>query len=122
MDRIEEFTRDGKNFIYIDFTGLKYNEDFIEAAKIIKSAIAKHPEKSVHTITNIENIRFDSNSKSLITEYLQHNEPYVKTGVIIGLDGIKKMMVKAVMKLSGRKNLNFAFTKEGAIEWILQQE
>jgi len=122
MERTEEFTRDGKNFIYIDFTGLKTNEDFLEATRIVKSVIEKYPEKSLYTITNIENIRFDSFSKRLVADYMQHNAPYVKHGVVIGLDGIKKMMVNTVMKLSGRTNMSFAFTKEGAVEWILQHE
>ena len=122
MERFEEFERDGKNIVYIDFSGIKYNEEFIEAAKVIHSAIKKYLHQSVYTITNIENIRFDSNSKELISDFLKNNAPYVKCGVIIGLDGIKKMMIKTVMKLSGRTNLYFAFTKEGAIDWILRQE
>ena len=121
MERYEEFTCDGKNIIYIDFAGLKSNESFTEAVNVIKPVIAKYPEKSLYTITNIENIRFDSDSKELVAEYMKHNKPYVKCGVVIGLDGIKKMMVNVVLKLSGRTNMNFAFTKEGAINWILQQ-
>ena len=122
MERIEEFERDGKKFVYLDFSGIKYNEEFIETTRAVHSVIKKYPQQSVYTITNIENIRFDSNSKELITDFLKDNAPYVKCGVIIGLDGIKKMMIKTVMKLSGRTNLNFAFTKEGAIDWILRQE
>ena len=122
MERIEEFTQDGKDFVYIDLSGLKGNDEFLEFSKGIESVIAKYPKKSVYTITNIENVRFDSNSKELIAQYVKNNEPYVKYGMVIGLDGIKKIFVNVVMKLSGRTNLNFAFTKEGAIERLLQQE
>ena len=122
MERVEEFVRNGKNFVYIDLSGLKENEDFLELNKQIESVIAKYPEKSLYTITNIENIRFDSNSKKLIAKYMENNAPYVKYGIVIGLDGVKKMFVNAVAKLSGRTNMGFAFTKEGAIEWLLRQD
>jgi len=121
MERIEEYTLNGKNIVYIDLTGARYNDDFVQIVKDVHSVIEKYPMQSVYTITNIENIRFDSNAKKVIADYMERNRPYVIKGVIIGLDGIKKMMVNTVVKLSGRTNFNYSFTKEGAIEWILQQ-
>lgn len=120
--RIDEFTRDGKNFMYIDLSDLKKNEDFIELVKIIEPAVEKYPLMSLYTITNIENIRIDTESKQFIARYLEHNKPYVKYGAVIGLDGIKKILVSTVIKLSGRNDLSFAFTKEQAIELLLKKE
>ena len=122
MEWVEEFTQNGKNFVYIDFSGLALDQDFKEVIKIAEPTIAKYPEHSVYTITNIANLRFDSHTKELAALYTRNNKPYVKYGVIIGLDGIKKMMAHAVFKLSGRANYSFAFSKEGAIEWLLQQK
>ena len=122
MERVEEFTQGGKDFVYIDFSGLNMDTDFLEVIKVAEPVISKYPEKSVYTITNIANIRFDSHTKDVAARYTEHNKPYVKYGVVIGLDGIKKMMAHAVFKLSGRSNYTFAFTKERAIEWLLQQD
>ena len=121
-NRIEEFTINGKNFVYIDFSGLASDRDFLEVINMAEPAIAKHPEKSVYTITDITNIRFDSHTKEIAARFTEHNKKYVMSGVIIGLDGIKKMMVRTVMKLSGRNNLDFAFTREQAIEFLLQDK
>jgi len=121
MERVEEFTREGKSFVYIDFSGLSSDKDFLEVIKMAEPAIAKHPEASVHTITNIANLKFDSHTKEIAAKYTEHNKPYVNSGVIIGLDGIKKMMARTVMKLSGRANLEYAFSKERAIEWLLER-
>ena len=120
--RIEEFTLKGKNFVYIDFSGLSSDKDYIEIINQVEPVIAKYPENSVYTITNVQNLRFDSHTKEIAGKYTKNNKPYVKCGVVIGVDGIKKMMARAVMKLSGRKNLDFAFTKEQAIEWLLLQD
>ena len=122
MDRVEEFVQENKIFVYIDFSGLGVDKDFQEVINHAIPAISRHPENSVFTITNIANLRFDSHTKEIAAKYMTANKPYVKFGVIIGLDGIKKMMAKAVMKLSGRSNLDFAFTKEQAIEMILQKK
>ena len=120
--RIEEFTRNGKNFIYIDLSDLRTNEEFLEMTRVIEPAVAKYPPLSLYTITNVENVRFDSASKEFVARYMEHNKPYVKHGAVIGIDGIKKVMGNMVLALSGRDNLDFAFTKEQAIELLLKKE
>ena len=122
MERVEVFTQNGKNIVSIDFSGLAADEDFLEVIKQATPVIAKYPEQSVYTITNIANLRFDSNTKEIAAKYMEQNKPYVKYGVLIGLDGIKKMMARTVMKISGRTNMYFTFTKEQAIEWLMQQD
>ena len=122
MARVEEFMEGGKNFVSIDLSGLSSDEDFLKVIAVAEPVIAKYPEQTVYTITNIANLRFDSHTKEIATRYMEHNKPYVKYGVIIGLDGIKKMMARAVMQLSGRTNMNFAFTREQGIEWLLKQD
>ena len=61
-------------------------------------------------------------TKEIVGNCLKHNEPYVKCGAVIGLDGIKKIMASAAVKFSGRKNIQFFYTKERALEWLLQQK
>ena len=121
MERIEEFSQEEKNFIYLDFSGIFTNEKLIELIETFKPVIAKYRENSLYTISNINNIRFDSESGKIVADYLKHNKPYVKHGAIIGLDGVKKNMLSCLIKSSGR-NMHFAFTKERAIEWLLKQD
>ena len=120
--RIEEFSLDGKNFMYIDLSGLKSIDGYIELIKLIESAVAKYPRASLHTISNIENVRFDTRAKGHIVRCMEHNKPYVKYAAVIGFDGVKKIMGSMVAALSGRDNLLFAFSREQAIELLLQKE
>ena len=122
MERIEEFVIDNKNFMYVDLSNFITPENAAVKLEEIKKAIAKYPDKSLYTITNIGNMKFDSKTKNLATDYMKHNDPYVKYGAAIGLDGIKKFLISSIMKLSGRNNIHFAFTKEQAINWLLKQE
>ena len=121
-DRIEEFAQDGRNFMYLDFSYIKKNEDLEKMMDMAKAKIIKYSGQSLYIITNIEKIRLDLQSKELATQYIKHNDPYVKSAMLIGLDGIKKIMVNRVIKISGRKNISFAYSKEHAIRLLLQQD
>jgi hypothetical protein len=121
MGRIEEFTRDGKNFIYLDLSGFKTNDEFTQFIEESKPVIEKHAEQSLYTITNVENVRFDTKTKELVAQWTEHNKPYVKFGAIIGGDGIKKMMANMAFAISKRANMTFVSSKEQAIEWLSKQ-
>ena len=122
MKLTEEFELEGRSFIYIDFSKCRNNDEFIKAFAVIKPIIAKYPANSLYTITNVTGVRFDSELKEFLVDYISHNKPYVKYGAVIGMDGIKKITMNAVFKTSDRTNMLFAFSKEQAIELLLKQE
>lgn len=119
--RIEEFLVEGKNFIYIDMSDFKTGGEFTELIKRAEPLIAKYPEGSLYTITNLENSKFDTEMKGFVLDYLQHNKPYIKYGAVIGFDGIKKIMLNVLLEQSGRDNLLFAFSREQAVEFLLEK-
>ena len=121
MESIEEFTLEGRNFIYINVSGLIKNKKFTEIAEKVISVVGKYPEASLYTIADIKNIRFDTKSKKDVAEFIEKNKIYVKHSVIIGLDGIKKIFVNEILKMSGLENTNYAFSKEKAVEWLLER-
>jgi hypothetical protein len=118
----EEFSVEGKNIIYIDFSEVKSDEEYSTAFEKIERAIASYPECSLYTITNMAGVRIDTLYKDNFIRYGKHNKPYVKKGVLIGMDGVTKMIVDNIIKKAGRDSFHIAFTKEKAIEWILQQD
>jgi hypothetical protein len=121
MERVEEFVQDGKNFLYIDFSGFTSHEQFQEVIETWRPVISKYPEHSVYTITNVENVIFDTAVKETIINHMEFNKPYVKCGAVIGMDGVQKMMIKTIMNVSERPDLEFFFTREEAVNWLLQQ-
>jgi len=121
MERIDEFSVDGKDFIYIDASHIRKNDDFIDIVDSVKKIVKKYPEQSVYTIINIDGITFDTDTKQIAAKCFEYNKPYVRYGAVIGLDGIKKIMFNGVCKCSGRENMHFCLSKEQAIAWLLQQ-
>ena len=65
-----EFTQEGKNFIYIDFCGVKTNDQLKEFTDKVMLLMDDYPEQSVYTITNVENVRFDSETKEIMARYM----------------------------------------------------
>jgi len=121
MERIEEFEIGGKNFMYIDLTMLKNTDELREVAGVVKAAVAKYPEASLHMITNLGDFWLDSESMSMFEQCIALNVNYTKACAITGMDGIKKLMVKAAAKKAGKSGIVFSFTKERAIELLLAQ-
>jgi len=121
-NRIEEFTVEGKNFLYFDMSEFKENSEYIEFIELAKKCMAKYAEFSVFTVTNIRDVKFDSETKKIVAEWMEHNKPYVKRGAVIGFDGIKRMLVNAIFKMGGRKNMMFFPNREQAVDWLLKQE
>lgn len=119
--RIEEFTHDGKSFIYLDLSEFKENSEYKEFVEVAKESIAKYAANSLFTITNIRDVKFDTETKKIIAEWMKFNKPYVKYGAVIGFDGIKRIVVNAIFKMGGRKNMMFFPNRELAVEWLLKQ-
>ena len=119
--RIEEFTMEEKQFLYFDLSEFKTNDEYAELIEAANGYMVKYAEKSIYTITNIRDVKFDTETKKIIAKWMEHNKPYVKYGAVIGFDGIKRMVVNLIFKMSGRKNMTFATDKEAAIKWLLER-
>jgi len=121
MERIETFTRNGKSFIYIDFSNMTTDNEIKQLADEAGAFIRKQPLQSVYTITNVENLRFNPQTKDILTPYTEANKPHVIAGALIGIDGLKGIMAKGIFALSGRKDVKIVSTKEEAIKLLLEK-
>jgi len=120
-ERIEEFSVDGKSFIYYDFSNFKALEEYESLIEKAKLGITKYSKHSLLTITNITNVKFDTRVKNVASEWMIFNKPFVKFGAVTGVDGIKKIMLDTIFLASGRSNMKCFRTKDQAIDWLLKQ-
>lgn len=118
MERIEEFKQGNKSFIYFDLSGLQDNVEIEALVFSAKERIAKYPSQSLYTITNVSDIVFDTRTKEIAAQWMEFNRPYVVNGAVIGLDGVRKIMYNAVLKLTSRTNMKVFTTRQQAIDWM----
>jgi hypothetical protein len=122
-NRIETFEHGGKRFIYYDLSYIRSNAEFIEFIELAENVISEFPkERAFFSVTNIEGVTYDSETKKIIAQWMDFNRPYIKYGAVIGLDGIKKIMVNSILKICGRSNMKFFHSREAAIDWITSQK
>jgi hypothetical protein len=122
MGKCEVIEYQGKKIIELDFQNFTF-KDVGEIRAIIAEAqkiISAQPEKSVFTLTNCIGFRFSPEIVEIFNVFTEHNKPYVKSGAVIGIDGLQKLAYNAVMRFSGRNIPIFADRQE-ALDWLVQQ-
>jgi hypothetical protein len=116
---IEQFEFEGKKFIYYDLSYFKNNGQFREFIGHAKEIIRPYPrDSSLFSITNIEGVIYDSETKTIIAEWMDFNRPYIRLGAVVGFDGIKRIMVNSILKICGRNNMKFFRTRDEAVKWL----
>lgn len=110
-----------KKIVYLDFSGLKKNEDVKAQIDSYSQFIHKARPKSLVTITNLENMHFNTDIFNCFVNYVKSNNAYVTSSAVIGMRGLMQIFYKSFIKVTGR-NVVVCETKEEAIAAFLQKE
>ena len=114
-------THKGKRIVFNDFADAT-TEEIIATIKQAEELIRTQPPESVYIITDTSGkSMYNKETAAAFKEFVAGNKPYVKMSVVIGLDGIKKVLYDAVILFSKRKNLITMNTLEEAKEFLAKQ-
>jgi hypothetical protein len=117
MARVEFIKHNGKELLMLDFSNCKPGDVFLvidEAKKTIRT----RSENSVLTLTDVTNMRFDDRVTQQMKEFTTHNKPYVRAAAVVGVEGVKKIILNAVMLFSKRKFHTFD-SIDSAKAWLV---
>jgi hypothetical protein len=120
MERIRFIQHKGKQILHLDFTHTTA-EETLRIIREAKAVIAAQPEKSLRTLTDVTNMKFNTEASEAMKEFAHHNKPYVSAGAVVGVTGLKQIIYNAVIKFSGRHIAAFD-TEDQAKEWLVEQE
>jgi hypothetical protein len=84
-----------------------------ECAKQVQA----RPEKSVRTLTIASGGKFDNDTISKLKELTKGNSPYVEKAALVGISGLYKVLVTAVMMFSKREFSMFD-DKAAALDYL----
>ncbi|MCX7699172.1 MAG: hypothetical protein N2114_06895 [Candidatus Goldbacteria bacterium] len=123
MERVYFIEYKGKKILYIDISNLKKDDEdlFLSIIDTAKKIIASQPLNSLLIITNFINSEITPKSTSVLKEFALHNKPYVKVAALIGIGGIKKILLDTISKFTNRKFYIFNNIDE-AKEFLTSQE
>ncbi|HRU39179.1 MAG TPA: hypothetical protein P5511_04820 [Candidatus Goldiibacteriota bacterium] len=117
MASVEWIEHNGKRILYMNYAYSKYAE-VSEAIEKTKQMTAKEPLSSVLGIVDVRGSPFNREISAALKDLAEHNKPYIKMSVVVGVEGIKKVIYQGVMKFTGRKNLILKDTLEEAKDFL----
>ncbi len=115
-ERVKFIEHNRKEILLLDFS----NSDTDQVLKIIEQAkrvIRTKPEKSVLTLTDVTNARFNDEVGKGLKEFTLLNKPYVRAAAVVGVTGLKRIIFGAVVAFSKRR-LEAFDSREQAKSWL----
>lgn len=79
--------------------------------------IAQMPLKSVYSLVNAKNARFNKNLIQTIKETVKKNNPHNKATAVSGLSQLSRLMVNSIISFTGR-DMKLTETVEEGKEWL----
>jgi len=116
-DRVAFIRHGNREILFINFSDCKPHE-VLPVIDQAKKVIRTRPESTVLTLTDVTNTRFDDKVSAELKAFTAHNKPYVKAAAVIGVTGLKKIILEGVMLFSKRK-LHAFETMEHAKNWLV---
>ena len=119
MERVKCIYHNGRQILFLDFSGCKV-EDFHISIKEAEKLIRAEPPNSVLTLTDVTGAKYNLEVTKAIKEFAVGNKPFVKAGAVVGLDALKKIIYNSIMHVSGRNLLAFDDI-EKAKDWLVAE-
>jgi hypothetical protein len=116
-ERVRFVRHRGRPILLIDFSHLDRTEDILEVIGTAKQVVAKQPPSSVRTLTNVYRARYSPPVMDALKELTVHNRPYVTAAAVVGMEGLHRILFRAVLVFS-RRNLEAFDTMEEARDWL----
>ena len=111
----------GERILFLDFSHCTSKEEFMPIIDAAKLWVQNKDPKSVLTLTDVTDTRFNAEIINLMKELTLHNKPYVKAGAVVGISRpLLKLAYNAVMAFS-KRTLPIFDTHDQAKEWLINQ-
>jgi hypothetical protein len=118
-ERIRLIQHGGKSVILVDANKCTAEE----ATKVFvdeRAVVAACAPKSALTLTDVTDTMFDNATIDAIKETIRLNGPHVRAAAVVGVLGLKKIILTALTTLTGR-SLKLFDTREEALDWLVKQ-
>lgn len=116
MERVRFITHKDRKILHIDFSGCS-SEEMMTYMREAQRIISSQPEGSVLTLTDVTNARYNRKVSAALKEFANANKPFVKAAAVIGVTGMKEVILNAII-LFTRRNFSLFDRIDEAKEWL----
>lgn len=117
MDKAYFVAYQGISIYYMDFSGLRTEQEISAVMQECKQHIRSQSPKSVVGLANIDNMHFNANIKEIFADFVKGNSPFMKVSAVVGVTGLKQIVFNGLMKLTGRDVKSFNHVDD-AKRWL----
>ncbi len=118
--RVRFIEHRGVRILLIDFSGLQQTEEILREVEIAREVVAGQRPASLRTLTHVKDARYSPPVMEALKQLTVHNKPYVTAAAVVGMEGLHRVLFRAVVLFS-RRNIEAFDTLEEARDWLASQ-
>ncbi len=120
MEQVRFERHKGKDILIVDLSQSRTQDEGISILERGEQTVKTQAPKSVLLLTNFGELRYDVNGVEAVKNYSSAITPYVKASAVLGVGGIKRVILRTVTRLTGRNIVPFD-DMERAKDWLAEQ-
>jgi hypothetical protein len=117
MHRTSVVTHKGKAIVVIDLTGEQDLVVSIASFDRAEELIIKFPPKSARLLTNVTGTRYSTQAAQRMKGFSKAISPFIKGSAAVGIDGMKAVLLRGLVALSGR-DIKIFPDADSAKDWL----
>ncbi len=120
MTKVEYLMHKGAQILVLDVSHSHSVEENLAAFHQAREIILKQPPKSVKLLTDVTRAHYTPQAMDTLKEFSKSITPHIMASAVVGISGIKRILVQSLIKISGRKIETFE-DREKALDWLAGQ-
>jgi hypothetical protein len=117
--RLTFITLENKEYFFTDLSGITPDSQFAEWIKESEELVQDRPLKSVLSLIDITDARFNTQAVHVLKGVALRNNPHIIKTAVVGAEGILKIALNAIGAFAGRDFKTFT-NRETALKWLLK--
>lgn len=120
MHRTSVIVHKGKPIVLIDLAGETDVKVSMASFDRAQELLSKYAPKTGRLLTNVTNARYSLEGTQHMKAFSAAVTPYVKASAAVGLDGLKLIILRSMMAMTGR-SIEIFDDLEKAKDWLAEQ-
>ena len=118
MSEVKFTNHNGTKILLLDFS-YSEGEDILKTIKEAEQIISAQPHDSVLSLVDVRGgIILSKGLTAALKGFAMHNKPYMKMSVVVGVEGLKKIIYQGVLFFTNRKNIILRNSLEEAKDFL----
>ena len=110
----------GGRILNLNVRDCKDVDQNIAAFRLAQEMAMKEPLKSLRLLTDVTQTHYTTEAVNVLKEFSKATTPYMKASAVVGVTGVKWIIVQSLIKLTGR-DIKLFDTRKNAREWMAGQ-